>query len=179
MVHSASAQGARASDQTNHALAPGLTSEASREFGTGPDRGALREVQMPQVSQNYFKAGAVFLLVGIVLGLQMSISGDHATYSAHAHLSLLGWVSCAIFGTYFALNPEKARSPLVTLEFWIIVVSTAVLTGALYLFLLGRDSMEPVVAASSLAYAAGALLFVWTVFAPAGRAAASHGHAHG
>lgn len=133
---------------------------------------------MPQVSQNYFRAAAVFLLASIAIGLQMSISGEHGPAGAHAHMSLLGWVSCAIFGTYFALNKEKAGSVWAIVQFWIVVASSAVMTGALYFLLLGNPAMEPVVAASSLAYAAGAALFAWIVFSPQTKDAATSGHAH-
>lgn len=134
---------------------------------------------MPQVSQNYFKAAAVFLLASIAIGLQMSISGEHNVAGAHAHMSLLGWVSPAVFGTYFALNKEKGRSRLVTLQFWIVVASCAVMTGALYLLLLGNTAMIPIVAASSLAYAAGAALFAWIVFSNRATDAALGDHALG
>lgn len=119
---------------------------------------------MPQVSQNYFSAAAVFLLVSIAIGLQMSITGDHGVSGAHAHLSLLGWVSCAVFGTYFALNEGKANSIVAKVHFWIIIGSSVVMTGGLYFLLLGNSAMVPVVIVGSLAYAVGAALFAWIVF---------------
>lgn len=134
---------------------------------------------MPQVSHNYFRAAAIFLLAGMAIGLQMSISENHNVIGAHAHLSLLGWVSCAIFGTYFALNREKAASLWAALQFWIVVASCAVMSGALYLMLLGYAAMVPVVALGSLFYSAGAALFVWIAFAPASAASASRDRARG
>lgn len=134
---------------------------------------------MPQVAQHYFKAAAIFLCVGIAIGLQMSISGEHKVAGAHAHLSLLGWVSCAVFGTYFALNREKASSWLAIVHFWITVVSCAIMSLALYLLLLGNEAMAPVVAISSLAYTAGALLFVWIVFSYNAHVTGTHEGARG
>jgi len=119
---------------------------------------------MPRLAQHYFRVSAIFLLASIAMGLQMSISGDHSVAGAHAHLSLLGWLSCAVFGTYFALDREKAAWLLTRIQFWIIVVSCAVMSGALYLLLLGYASMAPIVAMSSLAYALGAALFLWISF---------------
>ncbi len=133
---------------------------------------------MPQISQNYFRAAVIFLLAGIAMGLQMSISGDHNVTGAHTHLSLLGWVSCAIFGTYFALFPEKSASLTATLQFWIVVLSCAVMTGSLYLLLLGYTDLAGVVAIGSLAYAVGAVLFAWIVFASAAHSEPVRGHAH-
>ncbi|WP_372841254.1 hypothetical protein [Phaeovulum sp.] len=129
---------------------------------------------MPQVTQNYFRAAAIFLLAGIAIGLQMSISGNHNVTGAHAHVSLLGWVSCAIFGVYFALCREKAASFWAALQFWIIVVSCAVMSAGLYLLLLGYTAMAPVVAAGSIVYFVGAALFVWIVFLPLTNASTSH-----
>lgn len=129
---------------------------------------------MPQVSRNYFMAAAIFLLASVAMGLQMSISGVHNVAGAHAHLSLLGWVSCALFGTYFALCREKATSFLATLQFWIATLSSAGMTGALYLLMRGNAAMEPVVAAGSLAFALAAVLFAWIVFSPSPQEGARH-----
>ena len=134
---------------------------------------------MPQISQNYFRAAAIFLLAGIAMGLQMSISGNHNVTGAHAHLGLLGWVSCAIFGTYFALNREKAAAFRTVVQFWVVVVSCAVMSGGLCLLLLGYTAAEPFVAVGSLVYSAGAALFVWIVFAPAAGTSTSHDRVHG
>jgi len=119
---------------------------------------------MPRLAQYYYRAAAIFLLASIAMGLQMSISEDHSVAGAHAHLSLLGWLSCAVFGTYFALEGEKADWRLARLQFWIVVVSCAVMSGALYLLLLGYASMASLVAIASLAYALGAVMFLWIVF---------------
>lgn len=42
-------------------------------------------------------------IVGMFWGLHMAISGDHTDMAAHAHLNLLGWVSLALYGTYYRL----------------------------------------------------------------------------
>ncbi|WP_343079724.1 hypothetical protein [Ostreiculturibacter nitratireducens] len=119
---------------------------------------------MPQISHMFFKASAIFLVIGVLIGLQMSITNEHDAAGAHAHLSLLGWVSCALFGGYYAFNPEKAATRIAVLHFWTIVVATALMTGALYLLLLGNGAMVPLVAAGSFLFFAGSLLFLWIVF---------------
>ncbi|MHC8494877.1 hypothetical protein ACTU44_19455 [Thalassospira sp. SM2505] len=48
-------------------------------------------------------SSALIALAGMLWGLQMAISGDHSNLAAHAHLSLLGWVSLALYGTYYHL----------------------------------------------------------------------------
>lgn len=58
--------------------------------GTRPERSPLRpfpinrifpsereEFPMPALSQLYFRTAVLFLVLGIIMGLQMSISGNH------------------------------------------------------------------------------------------------------
>lgn len=122
---------------------------------------------MPQVSRLYFKAGILFLLIGIGMGLQMSISGNHNVIGAHAHTNLLGWVTSALFATYFALNKDKAEQRLAFVQFAVYTLGVALMIPSLYLLLLGNAAAEPVVAISSFITFAGVAIFAFIVFAPA------------
>jgi uncharacterized membrane protein (UPF0136 family) len=82
---------------------------------------------MPKISEYYFRAAIVFLIAGIALGLHMSISGNHNVIGAHAHINLLGWVTSALFGGYFALNPAKATGRLPMIQFVIFTLGVAVM----------------------------------------------------
>ena len=122
---------------------------------------------MPAISNYYFRAAVLFLLAGIGIGLHMSISGTHNVIGAHAHINLLGWVTSALFGGYFALNPGKARSRLPLIQFTIYVLGVVVMGVSLYLLLSGNASAEPLVAISSLVTLLGVLIFAWIVWTPA------------
>src|SRR5690606_12881968 len=52
----------------------------------------LRGKTMPAISNYYFRTAILFLLAGIAVGIQMSISQVHNVTGAHAHINLLGWV---------------------------------------------------------------------------------------
>jgi hypothetical protein len=133
-----------------------------------PKRGVRlhsKEDNMPQVSRMFFKAAVIFLILSVAAGLQMSISGEHNVTGAHAHASLLGWVTGAIFGTYFALVPEKAESVLAYVLFWLFSGSVAIMSAALYFLLLGNFALAPVVAVASIAVFAAVILFAFVVFA--------------
>ena len=119
---------------------------------------------MPQVAQLFFKTAVVFLIIGIAMGLQMSISGNHDVIGAHAHTNLLGWVTSAVFGGYYALNPAKAESRLAVVHYWVYTIGVAALVPTLYLLLRGFGAMEPLVAISSLVIFAGVLVFAVVVF---------------
>ncbi|MBS3847737.1 MULTISPECIES: hypothetical protein [Devosia] len=122
---------------------------------------------MPRISEYFFRAAIVFLIAGIALGLHMSISGNHAVAGAHAHINLLGWVTSALFGGYFALNPAKAVGRLPVIQFFIYTAGVIVMGISLYLLLSGNPAVEPIVAASSMVTFLGVLIFAWIVWMPA------------
>lgn len=122
---------------------------------------------MPAVSHLFFRAGILFLLVGIGLGLTMSISQNHDVIGAHAHINLLGWVTSAIFGGYYALNPAKAAGLLPRVHFWVYTAGVVIMGISLYLLLKGNTAMEPLVAIGSLLSAAGILIGAYVFFTPA------------
>jgi cbb3-type cytochrome oxidase subunit 1 len=129
---------------------------------------------MPRVADYFFKAAVLFFLFGIAMGLQMSISGEHNVIGAHAHTNLLGWVTSALFGAYYALNPAKAESRLATIHFWVYIVSIAVMSPSLYALYLGNPGVEPLLAISSLTGFGAVFVFAVVVFTPA-RAAVRRG----
>jgi hypothetical protein len=98
---------------------------------------------MPRIANLYFRTAIVFLILGISIGLHMSISGNHAATGAHAHANLLGWVTMAIFGVYHALNPQKAARRLAMIQYAVYTFGVAVLVPSLYLMLSGNAAMEP------------------------------------
>ncbi|GLQ09542.1 hypothetical protein GCM10007913_14740 [Devosia yakushimensis] len=119
---------------------------------------------MPRISNLFFKAAIIFLIVGIGIGLHMSISQNHNVIGAHAHINLLGWVTSALFGGYYALNPAKAERRLAFIHFGVYTTGVVLMAVSLYFLLQGVTALEPVVALSSLIVFAGVLIFAWTVF---------------
>lgn len=124
---------------------------------------------MPRIAQFYFRTAIIFLIIGISVGLHMSISGNHSASGAHAHSNLLGWVTMAIFGGYHALNPAKAEWRLAFIQYYVYTTGVTIMVPSLYLMLTGNPGWEPVVAVSSLITFAGVLLFAVIIFS-AGKA---------
>lgn len=118
---------------------------------------------MPTLAKMYFSVAICFLIAGILVGLHMSISHDHAAVGAHAHINLLGWVTMAIFGTYHALNPAGAQTALAKIQFYTYATGVIVMTPSLYMLVTGTPSMEPVVAVSSIIVFIGVLMFAMIV----------------
>ncbi len=117
-----------------------------------------------RASSASFQAAVLFVLAGMLWGLQMAVSNDHSAFPAHAHLNLLGWVSLFLFGIYYRLNPTVDRSKAALVQVGIWSLGTAVMAVGVGLVHTGHEAGDPVAAVGSLIVLAGMLLFGWLVF---------------
>jgi hypothetical protein len=111
-------------------------------------------------------------LVGMGVGIFMGITGDYTLAPAHAHSNLLGWVSMAIFGLYYALVPDVAAKRPAMAHFWLALVANVVFPVGIGLVVTGKGETLSVV--GSLLEVFNMVLFgiiVWTNRAPLARLA--------
>jgi len=125
-------------------------------------------------STTSFKWAIALGLTGILIGIAMAASHDHAVMPAHAHLNLLGWVSLFLMGIFYRLHPalDATRAALIQVGAWI--VGTVVLAIGVAAIHLGYPAAEPVAVIGSLIVLGAMIGFAVIVFrglAPA-RAAA-------
>jgi hypothetical protein len=73
---------------------------------------------LPRVSLWFFAVAPVYVLIGMSLGIFMGVSGNHSLYPAHAHMNLIGWVTMALFGTFYALARDASKK-LAWTAFWL------------------------------------------------------------
>ena len=111
-----------------------------------------------------FRAAVVMVVAGMIWGIAMGISEDHSTFPAHAHLNLLGWVSLFLFGIYYHLHPSLDRNRLASVQVWVWIAATIVLSVGVALVHSGRTIGDPIAAVSSLVILADMLLFGWLVY---------------
>ena len=130
---------------------------------------------MHGVARNFFTLAIAYMVCGMALGLHMSIIHDHSQMPVHAHAMVAGFLMSAVFGAFYHLVPQAARSRLAAPQFWLTAVSGPALVIGLYFLLAGNAGAEPVVAAASMAFYAGAILFAYIALrtlwstAPAGQ----------
>jgi hypothetical protein len=111
-----------------------------------------------------FQAAVLFVLAGMVWGIQMAISEDHSAFPAHAHLNLLGWVSLFVFGFYYRTNPVLDQSRAALIQVWIWITGTVVLAIGVALVRTGYQSADPIPAFGSFVVLASMLVFAWLVY---------------
>lgn len=67
----------------------------------------------------WIKLSVLYLVVGIMVGLFMSMTLQLNWGSAHAHVNLVGFATTAIFGIIYTLYPQAAMSNLGKWHFWL------------------------------------------------------------
>ena len=117
-----------------------------------------------QASILSFRTAVLMVIAGMIWGIVMGISEDHSTMPAHAHLNLLGWVSLFLFGIYYHLHPTIDRRRVASLQVWVWIVGTVIMTIGVGLVHSGHTIGDPIAAVSSLVVLADMLLFGWLVF---------------
>jgi cbb3-type cytochrome oxidase subunit 1 len=96
---------------------------------------------MTSKATRFFLVAAVFALVGMLWGIQMSATHDHTLSPAHGHLNLLGFVAMSVFGAYYALSPQAARSPLASVHFGLAILSVLVLVPGIVMAITGQGEV--------------------------------------
>ena len=111
-----------------------------------------------------FQAAVLFVLAGMVWGLQMAIANDHAAFPAHAHLNLLGFVSLFLFGFYYRMYPSLDDSRAAFVQVWIWIAGTIIMAIGVALVHTGHEGGGPIAAIGSIIVIAAMLTFGWLVF---------------
>lgn len=118
---------------------------------------------MSGVSRQFMLLAVAFLLAGIVLGLHMAISTDHALTPAHAHIMLAGWASSALFAIYYHLHPQVASTIWSRVHFWLGSISVVIMNIALVLLYSGMPQAEAGAAMGSIGFAFSIVIFARNV----------------
>ena len=120
---------------------------------------------MPRVSLAFFTFAALCGLTGMGWGIWMGIAENHQTFSAHAHLNLLGWVSCSLMGAFYALAKERVSEKLAWTNLALSSSGVVLMIPALAARLLGIDApwVMPVLICGSLTVFSGMATFVASV----------------
>lgn len=120
----------------------------------------------------FFVFAALCGVTGMAWGMAMGVAENHSTFSAHAHLNLLGWVSCSLMGAFYALAQERAPAKLVWVNLWLSTFGPVVMIPSLAAKLSGFDAVwvQPGIIVGSLSAFLGMAAFAASVIAVALRA---------
>lgn len=71
-----------------------------------------------KIGLRLIKIASVYMVIGLLIGVAMGVTGNFTHASAHSHISLLGWLTMAVTGFVYVLVPGCADGKLAKLHFW-------------------------------------------------------------
>ncbi|TDL80197.1 cytochrome-c oxidase [Peribacillus frigoritolerans] len=111
------------------------------------------------------KLSVLYLAVGLLLGLFMSIAHDYTLTSVHVHINLLGFTTLTIAGILYYAFPELTDHFLAKAHFWLHNIGLPVMMIGLAFTVSGNNSLVLFTITGSFATVIGLLFFVWNVLA--------------
>ena len=111
-----------------------------------------------------FRIAVLFVITGMIVGVYMAASHNHALGQAHAHINLIGWVSLFLIGLFYERRPQLDKSAGSRWQVIIYAIGAVVLNAALAALLLGNAGAEPGAAAGSFVVLGSMIWFGWLVF---------------
>ena len=112
---------------------------------------------MTNIDSNYIGIGAIWLVVGMIVGIAMGASHNFQYMPVHAHINLVGFACHAIFGMAYRQWPTMKASSLAVYQFWIFVVATPITLIGLVFTLSAGPELPTII--GSLGLLVGAALF--------------------
>lgn len=119
------------------------------------------------ISRLFLLAGAVYLIIGIAMGIHMAAGQDFTLAPVHAHINLLGFTLMTLFGVAYRVLPALAGNMLAKVHFWLHQLGALVLLIALFLMMSGivpMEKAEAVLAVSSITVFLGAITWAINLF---------------
>lgn len=112
------------------------------------------------MSARLLRIAAVYLAVGVTMGIVMGITQNFVLAPVHAHINLLGWASLGVMGIVYHLHPQAAQTRLARIHFWVHTIALPVFMVGLAMMLTGHAAFVPLVIAGASAVAIGVFVFV-------------------
>ena len=120
---------------------------------------------MPRVSAAFFTTGVVCVLLGMLSGMHMGSTNDFSLAPAHAHLNLVGWVTMALYGTFYALTRGTLSLVLAWTNYVLSLAGGLIMIPSLTLFLSTNNSkLIPLMIVGEVLTVLGMLVFAISVF---------------
>jgi cbb3-type cytochrome oxidase subunit 1 len=113
----------------------------------------------------FIKIAVVYFVIGILLGLYMSLSHSYVLSDVHAHINLLGWTSMGLAGLIYHLFPQLGTTSLGKAHFWLHNIGLPIMMIALAFLLSGYPAAEPIVAVGGFIVVIAIILFAINVLA--------------
>lgn len=106
------------------------------------------------------KISVVYFMIGVCIGLYMSMTHNFAFTSVHVHINLLGWTALTLAGLIYHFFPETSNTGLAKAHFWLHNLGLPVMIIGLAFFVSnGNEAFIPIIATGGFVTTLSILLF--------------------
>ncbi|MFB6467078.1 cytochrome-c oxidase [Cytobacillus sp. Hz8] len=105
------------------------------------------------------KISVVYFIIGICIGLYMSIAHSYTLAPVHTHINLLGWTALTLAGIIYHLFPKLATTVLAKTHFWLHNIALPVMMIGLAFVVNENEDFVSVVAAGGTVLVIAIILF--------------------
>jgi hypothetical protein len=117
----------------------------------------------------FVSIGLAWLIIGMIFGLYIGLTGSNQFVVVHVAMLLPGAVVLALYGLIYRAWPTLHQSRLARLQFWLAVISVFGLVFGGFQFALSGGTELTIVAAASVLSIIAALLMGWMFWTQAPR----------
>jgi cbb3-type cytochrome oxidase subunit 1 len=110
------------------------------------------------------KISSVYFVIGVLLGMYMSMSEKFSFTPVHVHINLLGWTALTLAGLIYVAFPNAAETALAKIHFWLHNIGLPVMMIALAFLVTGAKWAGPFVAIGGVLTVLGVILFAINIF---------------
>jgi len=96
---------------------------------------ASKKREVKYMSTNWLKVSAIYLAIGVALGIYMYATGNYE-WVAYIHILIFGWLTNAVFGILYSHYRSLAESDSGKAQFWLYNIG-------LFVFLVGILFISP------------------------------------
>jgi hypothetical protein len=114
---------------------------------------------MSRIATVFFGAAVIYALGGMVLGMYMGASNDHAMAPVHAHINLLGWASLALMGAFYGLAGAQAPARLAWTNFTLSNLGNLMSLPMVAMIQAGKQPVLPLLIGGEVLIVLGMLVF--------------------
>lgn len=107
----------------------------------------------------FIKVSVCYFVIGVCLGMYMSMTENFNFTPVHVHINLLGWTAMTLAGLIYVAFPQAAETTLAKVHFWLHNIALPVMMISLALLVSGNESAGPGVAAGGTLLVLGIILF--------------------
>ncbi|MEH7484346.1 cytochrome-c oxidase [Neobacillus drentensis] len=105
------------------------------------------------------KISVVYFVIGVCMGMYMSMTENFDFTPVHAHINLLGWLTMAVAGLIYVGFPGAAETTLAKVHFWLHNISLPIMMIGLAFLVTGTESAAPAVATGGTLMVLGIIVF--------------------